>query len=145
MSRPDWKCSLVHGYWLTRSKWSFSTLTTDGVRYVYPRVGEWVTQLAFCYHKHKSSCYISDNIYTCITTLLFQYHLFQITFVIVVFHLITVNCNIPYVVLTVSNGNQMLSYLFVKYTKYLPLGANVCLCFAVTINALIVMTIGINT
>ena len=44
MSRSDWKCSPVHKYWLNQSKWTFSTYITEGVCYVYPRVGEWVTQ-----------------------------------------------------------------------------------------------------
>ena len=43
-SRSDWKCSPVHNYWLNQPKWTFSTLITEGVRYVYPRVGEWVTR-----------------------------------------------------------------------------------------------------
>ena len=34
-------------YWLNQSKWTFSTKITGGVRYVYPRVDEWVTQRTF--------------------------------------------------------------------------------------------------
>ena len=47
MSRSDWKCSLIHKYWLNRSKWTFSTQITEGAHNVYPRVGEWVTQCVF--------------------------------------------------------------------------------------------------
>ena len=32
-----------HQYWSNQSKWTFSTQITEGARYVYPRVGEWVT------------------------------------------------------------------------------------------------------
>ena len=39
MSRSDWKCSPVHKYWLNQSKWTYSTQTTEGTRYLYPRVG----------------------------------------------------------------------------------------------------------
>ena len=44
MSRSDWKCSPVHKYRLSQSKWTFFTEITEGARYVYPRVGEWVTR-----------------------------------------------------------------------------------------------------
>ena len=44
MSRSDWKCSPVHKYWLNQLKWTFTTYITEGVRYIFPRVGEWVTQ-----------------------------------------------------------------------------------------------------
>ena len=44
MSRSDCKCSPLHKYWLHQSKWAFSTWITEGVHYVYPSVGEWVSQ-----------------------------------------------------------------------------------------------------
>ena len=60
MSRSDWKCSPVHKYWLNKSKWSFSTQITEGARYVYPMVGEWVTRREVCYlmaSVTKNSCF----------------------------------------------------------------------------------------
>ena len=44
MSSSDWKYCPVHKYWLNQSQWTFSTYIAEGVRYVFPKVGEWVTQ-----------------------------------------------------------------------------------------------------
>ena len=46
MPRSDWKCSPAHEleYWLNQSKWTFFHVNNRRGRYVYPRVGEWVTQ-----------------------------------------------------------------------------------------------------
>ena len=43
MSRSDWKCSPVHKYWLNQSKEHFPRKQQH---YVFPSVGEWVTQRA---------------------------------------------------------------------------------------------------
>ena len=47
MPTSDWKYSPVHKYWLDQSKWTFSVWITEGAHYVFPRVGEWVTQLGY--------------------------------------------------------------------------------------------------
>ena len=47
MSRSDWKCSPVHKYRLNQSKWTFSTKISEGVRHVFPMVGEWVAQRVY--------------------------------------------------------------------------------------------------
>ena len=44
MYRSNWKCSPVHQYRLNQSKWTFSTYISEGVCYVFPKVGEWVPQ-----------------------------------------------------------------------------------------------------
>ena len=53
MSRSDWNCSPVHNYWLNQSKWTFSTQVTEGARYVYPRVGGWVTRREWIFSQQK--------------------------------------------------------------------------------------------
>ena len=52
MSRFDWKCSPVHKEGLNQSKWTFFTWITEGARYVFPRVDEWVTQHAYVHSLH---------------------------------------------------------------------------------------------
>ena len=46
MSRSNWKCSPVHKYCFNQSKWTFSTSISEGVHYVFPKVGEQITQHA---------------------------------------------------------------------------------------------------
>ena len=43
MSRCDCECSPIHKYRSNQSKWAFSTYISDGVRYVFLKTGEWVT------------------------------------------------------------------------------------------------------
>ena len=55
MSRSDWKCSLVHKYWLNQSKWNFQREYQTGCIMFFPKwsnglssSGKWPGHLTLC-------------------------------------------------------------------------------------------------